>query len=294
MASSDAAAEGLAGLVERVLAPEHAESLVALSAEAGWNQVAADWRFMLEAGRGVGMADAAGTWVASALTLPLGPKLAWISMVLTTKAWRGRGIGTRLLRRCVDNVRAAGAVPGLDATELGRPIYLPLGFGDVFTLKRWHLGGTPAAVPSVPGLTIRRMGAKDIPVVTVFDVARTGMERGAILEHLQARAPYLAFIAERDDAVVGYVLGREGRIAHHIGPIVAESEAIALALAAQAANAASPPFIIDLLDRHAAIRGWLETSGATAPRGFTRMTIGAVPGLDRTERLFALAGPELA
>ena len=293
MASSEAP-DALQGLVERALAPEHAEGLVALSAEAGWNQVAADWRFMLETGRGVGMADEAGNWVASALTLPLGPRLSWISMVLTTKAWRGRGIGTRLLRRCVADVRAAGAVPGLDATELGRPIYLPWGFGDVFTLKRWHLGAAPAAVPVVPGLTIRRLGAKDIPVVTVFDGVRTGMDRGAILEHLQARAPYLAFIAEREDAVVGYVLGREGRIAHHIGPVVAESEDIALALAAQAANAASPPFIIDLLDRHAAIRGWLEASGATAPRGFTRMTIGAVPGLDRTERLFALAGPELA
>jgi len=284
----------VAGLIERVLAPEHAERLVALSAEAGWNQVAADWRFMLETGRGVGMADESGNWVASALTLPLGPKLSWISMVLTTKAWRGRGIGTRLLRRCVANVRAAGAVPGLDATELGRPIYLPLGFEDVFTLKRWHLAAAPATVPPVPGLALRRLGAKDLPVVTVFDAARSGMARGAILAHLQSRAPYLAFIAERDGAVVGYVLGREGRIAHHIGPIVAESEDIALALAAQAASAASPPFIIDLLDGHAAIRVWLEASGATAPRGFTRMTIGAVPGLDRTERLYALAGPELA
>ena len=293
MASSDAR-DAMTGLVERALAPEHADALVALSAEAGWNQVAADWRFMLESGRGVGMADESGKWVASALTLPLGPKLSWISMVLTTKPWRGKGIGTRLLRRCVDNVRAAGAVAGLDATELGRPIYLPLGFADVFTLKRWHLSAAPAAAPAVPGLSIRRLGAKDVPVATVFDAVRSGMERGAIIEHLQSRAPYLAFIAERDDAVVGYVLGREGRIAHHIGPIVAEDEAIALALAAQAANAASLPFIVDLLDRHAAIRAWLEASGATAPRGFTRMTIGTVPGPDRTERLFALAGPELA
>ena len=65
--------DGSSGAALKPLGPEHAESLVALSAEAGWNQVAADWRFMLQHGQGLGMADAAGTWIATALTLPLGP-----------------------------------------------------------------------------------------------------------------------------------------------------------------------------------------------------------------------------
>src|SRR5262249_56173521 len=71
---------------ERALGPEHADSLVALSAEAGWNQVAADWRFMLAQGTGLGMADAAGTWVASGLALPLGPRLSCLSLLLTPQS----------------------------------------------------------------------------------------------------------------------------------------------------------------------------------------------------------------
>lgn len=286
--------DAFSGATERALAPEHAESLVALSAEAGWNQVAADWRFMLRHGNGIGMADEAGAWVASALALPMGPRLWWLGMVLTTKAWRGRGIGTHLLRRSIELVRARGAVPGLDATELGRPVYLPLGFADVYTLKRWHLERAPAGADPPTRIRIRRAVAPDMAAVAAYDAPRSAMQRGEILAHLQSRAPYLAFVAEAGETVVGYVLGREGRIAHQIGPIVADSEAIALALAAQAGIAANPPFVLDVPDRHEGMRRWLEASGAVSPRGFTRMTLGAAPGLAANERIFAISGPELA
>jgi GNAT superfamily N-acetyltransferase len=285
--------DGFSGIAERPLGPEHAEALVALSAEAGWNQTAADWRFMLEQGRGLGMADGAG-WIASALTLPLGRHLAWISMVLTTKAWRGKGIGTHLLRRCIDMVRASGAAAGLDATEFGRPVYLPLGFVDRFTLTRWRLDRAPAARAAPARVRLRRVAASEMPALAVYDAPRSAMERGAILAHLQARAPYLAFVAEAEGEIAGFALGRDGRLAHHIGPVVAESEEVALALAAQAMAAASPPFIMDVPDRHAGLRAWLAASGATAPRGFTRMTLGEVPGLAEPARLFAVCGPELA
>ncbi|MBL8663630.1 MAG: GNAT family N-acetyltransferase [Candidatus Odyssella sp.] len=282
------------GAVERGLAPEHAESLVALSTEAGWNQVAADWRFMLRLGSGIGMADEAGRWIASALALPMAPRLWWLSMVLTTKAWRGRGIGTHLLRRCIETVRARGATPGLDATELGRPVYLPIGFADVYALRRWHIERAPEAAAPPAGIRIRRAAAADMAAVAAYDAPRSAMRRGDILAHLQGRAPYLAFVAERGDALAGFVLGREGRIAHSLGPIVAESEAIALALAAQAGLAARPPFVADVPVRHDGMRRWLEASGAVSPRGFTRMVLGAAPGLAANERVFAISGPELA
>ena len=120
------------------IGPEEAEAIWPLSIEAGWNQNAKDWRFMLGAGRGFGLKNGAGVWEASSLVLPLGQKLAWISMVLVTQARRRDGVGTSLLKRCIDEVKANGAVAGLDATEQGRPIYLPLGFRDLYKIARWH------------------------------------------------------------------------------------------------------------------------------------------------------------
>jgi len=95
---------------------DQCEAVWPLSIEAGWNQNVADWRFMLGAGRGFGCRGADGKWQASSLVLPLGDRLAWISMVLVTKALRRGGVGTGLLKRCLAEVKESGAVAGLDAT----------------------------------------------------------------------------------------------------------------------------------------------------------------------------------
>src|SRR3954462_10391238 len=103
--------------IER-LQPGDAEGLCPLSIEAGWNQVAADWRLMLTLGQGYGVRGADGQWIGSALSLPLGPAVAWLSMVLVTQPARGQGLGTYLLSRCLAEVEAGGVAAGLDATEL--------------------------------------------------------------------------------------------------------------------------------------------------------------------------------
>src|SRR4029077_9872184 len=65
MAVSDAGA-ATASRIERLL-PRDAEALCPLSIEAGWNQVAADWRLMLELGWGYGVRGPKNQWIASAL-----------------------------------------------------------------------------------------------------------------------------------------------------------------------------------------------------------------------------------
>jgi len=103
-----------------------------------------------------------------------------------------------------------------------------------------------------------------------------------------------AWIAE-DEAgkILGFVLGREGRVASSLGPVVADNEALALALIARAAASAPGPFIIDVPQAHRTVQAWLKAQGATTPRGYMRMTLGEAKGLGDPANLFALAGPEL-
>ena len=273
---------------------EQFEAVWPLSIEAGWNQNLADWQFMLGAGRAFGCRGPNGQWQASSLVLPLGRNLAWISMVLVTKERRRGGVGTGLLKRCIDEVRSAGAVAGLDATEQGRPIYLPLGFHDLYAISRWHFDQARDAVAPPPGIVLRPAGLADLQRLALYDRPLTGMERPSILAHLALRQPGRAWLAE-DAAgrIVGFVLGREGRTATSLGPVVADKEAIALALIAKAAAAAAGPFIIDVPVAHRTVRAWLEAQGATTPRGYVRMTLGEAKGLDDPAHVFALAGPEL-
>ena len=262
------------------------EAVWPLSIEAGWNQNVADWRFMLGAGHGFGLRGSDGKWEASSLVLPLGEKLAWISMVLVTQARRRGGVGTGLLKRCIAEAQANGAVAGLDATEQGRPIYLPLGFRDLYRISRWHFDGVKEMPPTA---AVRRMAIADLSGMRVYDHELSSMNRPALLAHLAVRQPAMALVSDAG----GFVLGREGRTAYSIGPVIADDEATGLALIAKAASSVPGPFIIDVPDAHAGIRRWLERQGAVSPRGYVRMTLGSAPGLDDPSHVFALAGPEL-
>src|SRR5437016_10456865 len=84
----------------------------ALVVDAGWNQIAADWRILLDFGT-VHAVRAQDRLVATAATLPYGG-FAWISMVLVAACHRRKGLATRLLRRCIEDIAAAGRVAVLD------------------------------------------------------------------------------------------------------------------------------------------------------------------------------------
>ena len=70
----------------RALAPHDIAGAVALNAEAGWNQTAADWQFMLEQGEGTGVSGEA--LLATSMLLPHGGRFAWIAMILVTAEWQ--------------------------------------------------------------------------------------------------------------------------------------------------------------------------------------------------------------
>ena len=171
--------------LEEPLTAADAEGALPLSAEAGWNQTAEDWRFMLREGRGVGVREARGAGSEARSRCLSGERSSWISMVLVAKDARRRGIGTRLLRRAIEEVRERGRIAGLDATELGRPVYLPLGFRDLYAISRAAAGGAAHRPREPPaGCTIRRSCRRTFRAVAAFDAPRSAMRRGHVLAYL--------------------------------------------------------------------------------------------------------------
>ena len=275
----------------RPMTAADAEAGFALSQEAGWNQTLEDWRFMLAEGRGLGVHEPGRGFVASSLVLPLGAGLSWISMVLVARDRRRNGLGTMLLSRCVEAARAAGAVPGLDATEIGRPVYLPLGFRDLYPISRLVLEAPLPEVRPPDGVRLRALAPADLPALTGYDERHSRMQRGHVLSYLAGRAP--ACIAERGGAVVAYAMGRPGRTAAQIGPVVADNPDVALALVARI-GARGGRTMLDVPDAHVALADFLQRHGAVRERGYMRMTLGRFPGIESPGGVFALAGPELA
>lgn len=287
----------------RPLGSEDLDHALRLSTIAGWNQQLDDWRMLLRlapAGAFAAVADA--RIVGTAIGIDYGG-FAWIAMMLVDPAYRGRGVGRRLLDA------AMGAVPPsrpirLDATSLGRPLYETCGFEDEAKLSR-HIAERSSSGASV---SERRGGSSDVRPLTPSDletvIARDkeifGGTRGAVLEWAFHSAAEYAYVVRRD-GVIHYCLGRHGRLFDQIGPVVAGRDDIAQALVdAALAAAGDRPVAIDAFDSRRAFGAWLDSRGFVVQRHLVRMyrPAGSGPRARRADESplaeFAILGPEFA
>lgn len=262
-----------------------------LVAQAGWNQTDDDWRWFIGHGAAWAVEARGAGLIATAATLPYAG-MAWVSMVLVDARWRRRGIARGLIERCTRDIDAAGLIPVLDATPAGRTVYAGMDFRDVLGLQRWARDAQPRGSHApVPG--VRPLQPSDLPAVATLDAQAFGAPRAWLLQALARRSTSFAAAAERDGALVGAVLGRPGRLATQLGPLVAADEADAVALLEHAAAAVAGPVFVDALERHGALADALERLGFSPQRPFSRMAWrrDVLPG--DPARYFAAAGPEL-
>jgi GNAT superfamily N-acetyltransferase len=263
----------------------------ALVAEAGWNQTVDDWRVFLDYGR-VQAIRAENRVVATAATLPYGA-FGWISMVLVTEKFRRRGLASRLMQSAIDTLLAVGAVPVLDATPAGREVYRRLGFEDTWGFARLERAGSRSlAVASATAVTVAPITDADWPSLCVYDSATFGSDRSHLLGRLRGRLSPAELLARRGGKITGFLLGRDGRIASHLGPLIAEDEETACALLSRALAAVDGPIFADLADSKAKSRAFLEAQGFVAARPLTRMVYRRSTAFDDGTHTYVVAGPE--
>ena len=248
------------------------ESALLLSAEAGWNQSAADWAVFLTHGTVLGVI-ADDRLVATAAVLPYGDTFGWISMVLVTRTWRGRGIATRLVDACVSLLRDAGRAAFLDATPAGAAVYSRIGFMPLCQMQRWHGSG---------GELSRSTEAVNLSI----DRAAFGADRLFLLDAFLSR-PGSSGFAARD----GFAILRPGANAMQIGPIAGDP-AEAPALLRAAIRATSGRLFVDLLDAGHSLIPVLSACGFSMQRGYTRMALGRASLPGDPARMLVAAGPE--
>jgi GNAT superfamily N-acetyltransferase len=282
-----------AGIDARPLQERDLNAALALSRNAGWNQVAADWRIFFELGSATCLTRA-NVPIATAATLPYAGRFAWISMVLVAAVERRQGLARWLLRHSIEGLLACNLMPMLDATPAGRAVYLGLGFRDCWPMRR--LVGRAVQPPPIgdSAATIRPLDASDWPQIIAYDAAIFGADRGVLLRRLAERLPRAALVAKEGGRIRGALLGRDGRVMNQLGPLVADDDGVAKALLARAIAAVPAPLAVDVPDRHLALGDWLtKQSGFEAERSLIRMAYGTETPFDDGARLFAIAGPEL-
>lgn len=292
----------------RLLTTDDLDGALRLSAGAGWNQRTDDWLMLLQlapAGSFAATMDD-GTIVGTAIGIDYGT-FGWIAMMLVDPAWRGRGVGARLLETALDAV-PSGIPIRLDATPLGRPLYRRYGFEDEDTLTR-HIaepldmarGGPLDVARNVDDVTnqVRGLTSADLSAVIKTDDRVFGAHRPTLLDWALRGAGQYAHAVDTG-AGVEYCFGRPGRLFDQIGPVVTGGDDTARALVSAALLAAEgKAVVVDAFDRHDGFTGWLRLRGFVASRPLFRMRRaghdGAVVARAQADTGFcerAILGPE--
>ena len=263
---------------------------LSLSVEAGWNQNERDWEFILGQGEAYGLRQGPRL-VATAAILPYPPRLGWVCMVLVTAAARRLGHASTLMRQCLARLDELGLVAGLDATTEGAEVYRRLGFESLYPVTRFagHGGMSPF---SSHGVEIAPAGPSDLAELAAYDAACFGGDRHQLLAALLQRAPGLSYVARLEGLIAGFALGREGRTAAQIGPVVARHPQAGETLVARAIAAISGPCLIDAPDHQPGLRAFLEARGFVPQRSFMRMLLRRSQPFGEPASIVTIAGPE--
>jgi hypothetical protein len=212
-------------------------------------------------------------------------------MVLVLPSERRKGYATQLLRTALADLSSRGLTPILDATPAGRAVYVQEGFVDTWGFRRLQLRRSTVAPDRPAG--VRALRNSDWPDLLALDLRAFGASREMLLRALAARLPQAALVFEGAAGLEGFVLGRDGREACQIGPLVARDVGAARALLAAALATVPAPLYLDVVDREPGITAWLELLGCEFQRPFTRMVHGARAAPGAAGLAFCPAGPEL-
>jgi GNAT superfamily N-acetyltransferase len=263
---------------------------------AGWNQTSADWMRFLEASpEGSFVAELDGAVRGTAATINYQGRFAWVGMVLVDPEYRGRGVGTKLLEKCIkylDSIRMPCIK--LDATPLGKPLYEKLGFETEYEIERWTLNRTSEDLTQQAATdTSEEMPALLLEHVLKADREAFGADRSDLLRSINSEAPVFTDGVWNAGGMEGYAFGRNGSFADHLGPWIAkDAETAGRMLEGFLSRSASATVVTDCVKANPFVKGLLETYGFEYARPLTRMFRGKNGYPGRPELVCSILGPE--
>jgi len=231
-----------------------------LSTAAGWNQTEEDWRMMLDLAPDSCFAlDCGGMLAATATLTRCAGRPAWIGMVLTSPAWRRRGLARQLMEHTLAWADARSiATVKLDATDQGQPLYRGLGFVPEQPVERWRGQGTGR-----PGTSV------------------SPADRAALKQFLTCGHP-----------PADVLLWRDGRLASYLGPCRARTPERAREQITTLLARSAGPWFWDLLPGNADAVQLARDLGFRPERRLLRMRRGPAGEDGDLSSTYAIAGFE--
>ncbi|MEK0313244.1 GNAT family N-acetyltransferase [Cohnella sp. 56] len=250
---------------------------------AGWNQTEQDWHGYLSFDReGCFLAEFDGERAGTMTTIRYGNRIGWIGMVLVHPVFRGKGIATALLQLGIRYLQGSGVrCIKLDATAMGKKVYVPLGFQEEYAVSRHEKRIAPSSGRSktssglwqdgrVEPLTVQQLSG-----IAAYDELIFGANRRSVLAQLSKRDERYSFYAHNARGITGYIMAHQGYEAVQIGPWAASDAQTAEALlAALLSKLDGGRVFLDLPCPNAEGMQMMEKHGFRIQRDFSRMYLG--------------------
>ncbi|WOI58105.1 N-acetyltransferase [Palleronia sp. LCG004] len=271
--------------------PESRGLLHELTMSVLWPHRDSDLDLLMRLGAGYVALDAIGRPMGAAMHFPMGDDFAMLGMMVTPPRLQAQGGGRFLLKRILQD--CAGRDIRLNATRSGYRLYLSEGFERVTTIHQHQgiAGGVPATDPA-SNLELAIVAPADGPAIREMDAAAFGAGRGATIDALMAVSN--GIVATRSGRPCGFALMRRFGKGHVIGPLVAESEEMAIQIVAPLLRQSEGSFVrIDTPQEGGALTAFLTASGVGAMDTVTEMRKGPHRRATEGLRTYGLAAHSL-
>lgn len=252
--------------------PGSRDLLHELTVSVFWPHRASDLDLFLSLGKGWLALDEIGRPLSSAMYFPMGSDFAMLGMMVTPPRLQAQGAGRHLLRRIMRD--CDGRDLRLSATRSGYRLYESAGFTPVATIRQQQGPARPIRLPdAVAGLELVPLAPGHAAAVIALDARAYGADRQQVMTRLlDLSSGMMAFRAGRP---VGYALMRSFGKGLVIGPVVAEDDAMAMALVAPLAQQAEGRFLrVDTPNESDHFSAFLAAAGMGIYDTVTEMRIG--------------------
>jgi ribosomal protein S18 acetylase RimI-like enzyme len=150
-------------------------------------------------------------------------KLGWIGLLIVRADYRGRGVGTLLMRKAMKHLLSHKVETiKLEAVSAIAEVYRKLGFVDEFDSLRFI--GVSGKMMSLPSHCVNSLKKEEITKLAKFDAEYFGANRIKILTKVCYDQPKLCFVSYEGSEIVGYVVCREIETGYRIGSWVCNPE----------------------------------------------------------------------